>query len=71
MVNGRDDPQMPVQAVRALYAAAREPKTLVWLTTGHLMPTDTALIRVLVDTTLVRLPVLADGRTGGQADSKR
>jgi fermentation-respiration switch protein FrsA (DUF1100 family) len=58
MVNGRDDPQMPVQAVRALYAAAREPKTLVWLTTGHLLPTDTALIRVLVDTTLARLPVL-------------
>jgi fermentation-respiration switch protein FrsA (DUF1100 family) len=62
MVNGRDDPQMPVQAVRALYAAAREPKSLVWLTTGHLMPTDTALIRVLVDTTLARLPVLAGGK---------
>jgi hypothetical protein len=58
MVNGRDDPQMPIKAVRALYAAAREPKTLIWLTTGHLLPTDTALIRVLVDTTLARLPVL-------------
>jgi hypothetical protein len=58
MVNGRDDPQMPVRAVRALYAAARDPKTLIWLTTGHLLPTDTALIRVLVDTTLARLPVL-------------
>jgi hypothetical protein len=58
MVNGRDDPQMPVRAVRALYAAAREPKSLIWLTTGHLQPTDTALIRVLVDTTLARLPVL-------------
>jgi hypothetical protein len=58
MVNGRDDPQMPVKAVRALYAAAREPKSLIWLTTGHLLPTDTALIRVLVDTTLARLPVL-------------
>jgi hypothetical protein len=58
MVNGRDDPQMPAEAVRALYAAAREPKSLIWLTTGHLQPTDTALIRVLVDTTLARLPVL-------------
>jgi fermentation-respiration switch protein FrsA (DUF1100 family) len=58
MVNGRDDPQMPVRAVRALYTAARDPKALVWLTTGHLLPTDTALIRVLVDTTLARLPVL-------------
>jgi hypothetical protein len=58
MVNGRDDPQMPVQAVQALYAAAREPKTLIWLTTGHLLPTDRPLIRALVDTTLARLPVL-------------
>jgi hypothetical protein len=64
MVNGRDDPQMPVQAVRVLYAAAREPKTLIWLPTGHLMPTDRALIRALVDTTLARLPVLQRGQTG-------
>jgi hypothetical protein len=58
MVNGSDDPQMPVPAVQALYDAAREPKTLIWLKTGHLMPTDSALIRMLVDTTLARLPVL-------------
>src|SRR5687767_3542651 len=64
MVNGRDDPQMPIQAVRALYAAAREPKSLIWLTTGHLLPTDTALIRVLVDTTLARLPVLEGAKRG-------
>lgn len=58
MVNGRNDRQMPLQAVQALYVAAREPKTLIWLTTGHLLPTNTALIRALVDTTLARLPVL-------------
>jgi hypothetical protein len=62
MVNGRDDPQMPVRAVRALYAAAREPKALIWLTTGHLLPTDRPLIRALVDTTLARLPVLEGAR---------
>ncbi len=62
MVNGRDDPQMPVRAVRALYAAAREPKAQIWLTTGHLMPTDRPLIRALVDTTLARLPVLEGAR---------
>jgi hypothetical protein len=62
MVNGRDDPQMPVRAVRALYAAAREPKALIWLTTGHLQPTDRPLIRALVDTTLARLPVLEGAR---------
>lgn len=58
MVNGADDPQIPVPAVQALYNAAREPKSLVWLRTGHLSPTDSVLIRALVDTTLARLPVL-------------
>jgi hypothetical protein len=58
MVNGIDDPQMPRAAVEALHAAAREPKELIWLRTGHLMPDDSALIRVLVDTALARLPAL-------------
>ena len=62
MVNGLDDPQMPAEAARELYNAAREPKTQVWLKTGHLMPTDSALIRSLVDTALRRLPVLAGSR---------
>ena len=69
MVNGVDDPQMPVPAVRALYAAAREPKSLVWLRTGHLMPDDSALIRALVDTTLARLPVLEHRATPPPATS--
>lgn len=60
MVNGIDDPQMPVHAVRHLYDAARPPKTLIWLRTGHLMPTDSALIRTLIDTAFARLPVLHD-----------
>lgn len=62
MVNGDGDPQMPRAAVVALYRAAREPKTLIWLRTGHLVPSDTALIHALVDTALARLPVLHHGR---------
>ena len=58
MVNGVDDPQMPRAAVESLYDAARQPKALIWLRTGHLMPTDTALIRALVDTAFARMPVL-------------
>jgi fermentation-respiration switch protein FrsA (DUF1100 family) len=58
MVNGVDDPQIPVRAVQALFNAAREPKSLIWLRTGHLSPTDSVLIRALVDTTLGRLPAL-------------
>ena len=60
MVNGVDDPQMPIEAVRSLYRAAREPTELIWMRTGHLMPTDSALIRSLVDTALARMPVLQD-----------
>jgi hypothetical protein len=63
MINGIDDPQMPREAVESLYHAAREPKTLIWLRTGHLMPTDSVLIRALVDTALARLPILR--RAGG------
>jgi fermentation-respiration switch protein FrsA (DUF1100 family) len=62
MVNGSDDPQMPVDAVQALYEAAKEPKAQVWMRTGHLMPTDSTLIRALVDTALARMTVLDDSR---------
>jgi hypothetical protein len=58
MINSRDDPQIPASAVAALYAAAREPKTLVTLRTGHLMPDDSVLVRALVDSALAHLPVL-------------
>ena len=63
MVNGLDDPQMPRDAVESLFNAARDPKTLIWLRTGHLLPTDSALIRALVDTALARLPILGRAST--------
>jgi fermentation-respiration switch protein FrsA (DUF1100 family) len=65
MVNGIDDPQMPAEAVRALYDAAQEPKTLIWLRTGHLMPGDSTLIRTLIDTAFSRLPALHDAAAPG------
>lgn len=61
MVNGIDDPQIPRSAVKELYDAARSPKSLIWLRTGHLMPDDSVLIRALVDTALGRLPLLRGG----------
>ena len=64
MINGVDDPQMPRSAVESLFDAARDPKTLIWLRTGHLMPTDSVLIRALVDTALARLPILGNRTTG-------
>lgn len=71
MVNGIDDPQMPVESVRALYEAAREPKAQIWMRTGHLMPTDSALIRRLVDTALARMPVLNDSLALGECGGAR
>jgi fermentation-respiration switch protein FrsA (DUF1100 family) len=65
MVNGIDDPQMPVEAVNALFESARAPKAQVWMRTGHLLPTDSALIRTLVDTALTRMPVLDDSLSSG------
>jgi hypothetical protein len=58
LVNGIDDPQMPASAVHDLYGAARDPKSLTWLRTGHLLPTDSALIRTLVDTAFAQMSVL-------------
>ena len=58
MINGVDDPRMPLAAVHALYDPARDPKVLILLRTGHLMPTDSALIQSLTDTAMARLPVL-------------
>jgi fermentation-respiration switch protein FrsA (DUF1100 family) len=60
MVNGINDPQMPAEAVRRLYDAAREPKTMIWLRTGHLMPTHSALIGALIDTAFASLLALRD-----------
>lgn len=58
MVNGIDDPQMPVLAVQRLFDAAREPKELIWKRTGHILPGDTTLIHALVDTAFARIPIL-------------
>lgn len=35
MVNASDDERLPRSAVEALYASAREPKELVWMSGGH------------------------------------
>lgn len=66
MVNGSDDAQIPPSAVRRLYEAAGEPKTLIWLRTGHLSPTDSGLIRGLIDTAFAHLPVLRDTVSGNR-----
>jgi len=38
MINGKDDPNIPKACIQALYDKAREPKTFIWLETGHIDP---------------------------------
>lgn len=45
LINGERDTSIPRQSVEALYAAAREPKTLIWLDEGHIRPRDHELIQ--------------------------
>ena len=44
MVNGDDDSLIPPPNVEAVFAAAREPKTLVWVEGEHIQPDEAALI---------------------------
>jgi fermentation-respiration switch protein FrsA (DUF1100 family) len=60
LVNGLDDERVPRNSALALQRAARPPKDILWLPTGHLEPGDTALIVELVDTAFARLPVFRD-----------
>ncbi len=52
MVNGLRDDRIPRETVYALFAAAREPKTLVWLDTPHITPRDDALLQAIADTAI-------------------
>ncbi len=48
MINGKEDEQIPERNVRMLYDAAREPKTLVWLESRHVNPSNVDLTRRIV-----------------------
>jgi len=48
IMNGREDHRVPLECVEMLYAAAAEPKELIWLDAGHISSRDPASIeRVL------------------------
>lgn len=71
-----DDPQirdvtLHATTVHALYDVARDPKVLILLQTGHLMPTDSSLIQSLTDTAMARLPVLSGSATARRCATDR
>lgn len=47
MVNSRADKRMPRDAVKALHDAARQPKRVIWLPGGHVLPSRKAALRAL------------------------
>ncbi len=56
VINGADDPRIPVASVNALFHGAGPPKRMMWLPTGHLDPSDWNLLRELADSAVSALP---------------
>jgi hypothetical protein len=54
MINARDDERMPRHAVEALYAAAREPKELIWLDGQHMQSNRREVLASLVEAVMTR-----------------
>jgi dienelactone hydrolase len=48
MINGSRDARVPRASVEKLFAAAREPKRLLWLDAGHVDPGDPALTQRII-----------------------
>lgn len=55
MVNARDDERIPRACVDALYAAAGEPKELVWVPGKHVHPKRDEIVRGLIGMVLERI----------------
>ena len=49
LIAGADDAWIPRASVESLYAAAGEPKRVIWLGTGHMGPTNEILLQMLAD----------------------
>lgn len=54
MMNATDDEKIPKRSVEILYAAAREPKELIWLPGAHMQGSRPDVIRSLIDAVLLR-----------------
>ena len=46
MINGKDDPIVPRECTERLFAAAKEPKEILWLEGGHMPQPDAVLRKV-------------------------
>jgi fermentation-respiration switch protein FrsA (DUF1100 family) len=55
MLNATEDERLPRPAIEALYAAASEPKAIVWFPGKHVQPNRPEIVRELVTTVLTRM----------------
>jgi dienelactone hydrolase len=55
MINATADERLPRVAVDALHAAARDPKTVIWMPGGHVQRTRPEIVRALVAMVLERM----------------
>ncbi len=74
MLNAEEDEKIPRRSVEILYAAAGEPKELVWLPGNHMQGNRPDVLRRLVDAVLLRAdlpdaPAASDGPTPSPASA--
>ncbi len=55
MINGTDDEQIPQENAEMLFAAARDPKELVWIPSHHVNPRNVELTLLIIATLRERL----------------
>jgi hypothetical protein len=60
MINATEDERMPRELVLELYAAAREPKSLVWMPGPHVQRNRPEVVRALVAAVLDRMVATTD-----------
>ncbi|WP_396222699.1 alpha/beta hydrolase family protein [Gemmatimonas sp.] len=67
MINATNDERLPRAAVEALYDAAQQPKTLLWMPGQHVQPNRPEVVRALVTTVLQRMePAPAESNAAGE-----
>ena len=67
MINATNDERLPRAAVEALYDAAQQPKSLLWMPGQHVQPNRPEVVRALVTTVLQRMePAPAESKAAGE-----
>lgn len=55
MINAEEDEKIPLESIEALFQAAREPKEEIWLPGAHIRPSQTDVVRELLELVMGRI----------------